>query len=481
MAAPTHPPPGRTCGLQNLHYTYDPAGNITHIQDDAQQTIFFRNTRVEPSNDYTYDALYRLIQATGREHLGQTDGKRNPPSPPDAFNTFHTRMDHPGDGNAMGTYTEQYVYDAVGNFKKMRHRGSDPEHPPWTRVYDYEEVSLIEKGSDGTLLKASNRLTRTKLNANLNGHTEPCHYDAHGNTSYTQHLGGGADTANMHWDYKDRLRQVDLGADSSAVYVYNADGQRVRKIWNKAPGPTDERIYLGGFEIHRTHVSIGGQQTITRERETVHLMDDKQRIALIETRTVDTAGTDRAPRQLIRHQFGNHLGSASLELDERAQIISYEEYRPYGCTSYQAVRSQTESPKRYLYTGKERDEGTGFYYYGARYYAPWIARWTSCDPTGADAGLNLYSYVSARPTVMHDPDGRDEKQTWLMNQSQFTIRPVARAADRGITPLQNKALSLGPPLPRPTGKVRPRWWSSGRRLPLCPATGPPQGPVWLRI
>ena len=48
------------------------------------------------------------------------------------------------------------------------------------------------------------------------------------------------------------------------------------------------------------------------------------------------------PAQLIRYQFGNHLGSASLELDDQAQIISYEEYHPYGSTSYQAVRSQTE-------------------------------------------------------------------------------------------------------------------------------------------
>jgi hypothetical protein len=55
--------------VHNLHYTYDPAGNITHIQDDAQQTIYFRNKRVEPSNDYTYDALYRLILANGREHI----------------------------------------------------------------------------------------------------------------------------------------------------------------------------------------------------------------------------------------------------------------------------------------------------------------------------------------------------------------------------------------------------------------------------
>src|SRR5262249_52930492 len=104
--------PGRY--VQNLHYAYDPAGNITHIQDDAQQNIYFKNKRLEPSNDYTYDALSRLIQAIGREHLGQkANGDGNPPTAPDALNAFHTRLDHPGNGKAMGTYIERYVYDAV--------------------------------------------------------------------------------------------------------------------------------------------------------------------------------------------------------------------------------------------------------------------------------------------------------------------------------------------------------------------------------
>jgi hypothetical protein len=49
IAAPDKPPTGKPCGLQNLHYTYDPAGNITHIQDDAQQTIYFRNVSVWPA------------------------------------------------------------------------------------------------------------------------------------------------------------------------------------------------------------------------------------------------------------------------------------------------------------------------------------------------------------------------------------------------------------------------------------------------
>jgi YD repeat-containing protein len=68
--------------VQALAYYYDPVGNITHIADsaDTQNVIYFNNQRVEPSSDYTYDPLYRLIAATGREHLGQTGGALQAPS-----------------------------------------------------------------------------------------------------------------------------------------------------------------------------------------------------------------------------------------------------------------------------------------------------------------------------------------------------------------------------------------------------------------
>ena len=93
--------------LLALDYFYDPAGNITFIRDNAQQTTYFNNQRVDPSSDYNYDALYRLVEARGREHLGQTKGQLNPPTPPEAFNRFHIGLPHPGDGSAMGTYVEQ--------------------------------------------------------------------------------------------------------------------------------------------------------------------------------------------------------------------------------------------------------------------------------------------------------------------------------------------------------------------------------------
>lgn len=387
------------CQVQNLQYTYDPVGNVTYVRDEAQQTIYFRNTRVEPSADYTYDALYRLIEATGREHLGQIGAAPSPSTYND-----ETRMAIPfssSDGNAMARYLERYVYDAVGNFQEMIHRGSDPANSGWTRSYTYDEASLLEPA------KQSNRLTSTTSGATTETYSAGANgYDSHGN------MQGMPQLQIMQWDFRDQLqmtqRQAVNATDVDGAqrqgertwYRYDTGGQRVRKLTELATGQTkDDHIYLAGFEIYHRQ---GLNELV---RETLHVTDDKQRIALAELRT-DSSGVV----QLSRYQFDNHLGSVSLELDEQAQIISYEEYYPYGSTSYQAVRSQTEAPKQYRYTGKERDDETGLYYYGARYCAPWLGRWVSCDPLVGEAStpmvFNRYVFANANPIVFIDPDGR---------------------------------------------------------------------------
>jgi RHS repeat-associated protein len=355
--------------VQDLSYAYDPSGNITHIQDTAQQTIYFNNRIVEPSSDYTYDAIYRLIQARGREHLGLSGGALSPPQPSSYNDVPRVQLPHPGDGNAMGTYTEQYQYDAVGNFLQLVHRGSDPANPGWTRSYAYDESSLLEPG------KVSNRLTSTTVSGGT-PLREPHTHDLHGNMTSMLHL------PVMQWNFKDHLlatqRQAMNADDSDGVlhqgertyYVYNAAGERVRKVTESAAGvASKERYYLGALEVYREYA--GGSTTL--ERQTLHIMDDKRRIALVETLTGGTSA--------IRLQFANHLGTSCLELDGTGDLITYEEYYPYGSTSYQAGRSIAEvSLKRYRYTGKERDEENGFTFYGARYYAPWLGRWISPDP-----------------------------------------------------------------------------------------------------
>jgi RHS repeat-associated protein len=127
----------------------------------------------------------------------------------------------------------------------------------------------------------------------------------------------------------------------------------------------------------------------------------------VETRT--QGSESGVPAQLIRYQLSNHLGSASLELDDVGQLISYEEYYPYGSTSYQAVRSAAGvSLKRYRYTAMERDDETGFAYHSARYYSPWLGRWVSADPIGIQGGINLYVYCSGNPATKVDRSGKDE-------------------------------------------------------------------------
>jgi RHS repeat-associated protein len=370
--------------LQDLSYTYDAVGNITRIHDAAQQTIYFNNQVVTPVSSYVYDAVYRLVHTDAREHIGQTL-----PTQTSWNDQSRVNLPHPSDGQAMRRYGEDYRYDAVGNLLQLIHQATNGN---WTRSYTYQEISQLEPGV------ISNRLSRTVVGTDV---PDVYTHDFHGSMTTMPHL------TVMEWDYRDCLSATSRqagGTPEKTFYVYASTGQRVRKVTERQNGTRkSERIYLGGYEVYRAYDASG--TTATLQRDTLHVMDDRRRIALVETRVVGTE--PGVPQQLIRYQFDNHLGSATLELDDQAQVISYEEYYPHGSTSYQAGRSVAEvSLKRYRYTGKERDEETGFFYHGARYYAPWLGRWISADPSGVNSdGPNLYAYGRNNPITYVDPTG----------------------------------------------------------------------------
>ena len=102
------------------------------------------------------------------------------------------------------------------------------------------------------------------------------------------------------------------------------------------------------------------------------------------------------------------MGSVGLELNDAdtPEIISYEEYHPYGTTAYTARGADVRAvAKRYRYTGMERDEETGLNYHTARYYMPWLGRWCSADPVGIVDGLNVYQYGGHNPIIAVDRSG----------------------------------------------------------------------------
>jgi hypothetical protein len=166
--------------IQSLHYTYDAVGNITKVADAALQTVFYSNAAVGPDQTFTYDALRRLISATGREHSSQVASAPGYDSP--------VPLAHPNDGAALARYEETFTYDAVGNILEVAHTRTTSPGTGWTRTYEYE--------TDVSDNPISNRLVTTTPT----GHTYT--YDAVGRMTSMAHL------PTMEWTWAGDLRHA---------------------------------------------------------------------------------------------------------------------------------------------------------------------------------------------------------------------------------------------------------------------------------
>ena len=388
--------------LQNLYYTYDPVGNITKIYDDAVEPAYFKNQKVKSHNLYTYDALYRLLSGTGRENSAAV-GMPGPTEPPPMVVQFPIT-----DPNALRNYTEHYVYDQVGNIREMAHVANGGS---WTRYYEYATDS--------------NRLLKTWEGSNT---IEAVNYgyDTHGSMLNYNNV---APRQLFQWDYRDMIHAIDLVGGGQVYYNYDAGKQRTRKVIESQTGTKQwERLDLGGLEVFRKY--SGG--TVVEEIETLHLMDGQTRVLLVE----DVKQTDNAQLGvgiLYRYQYGNHLGSIGIELNEQSQIISSEEFYPYGTSAYGLTsRSIKCAAKRFRFNGKERDEESGLGYHTARYYASWVGRWISCDPNGIDDGVNLYRFTQCHPLRFTDPNGTttisESGDPPPQEQPQITVNKAKGAA-----------------------------------------------------
>ncbi|NEP50817.1 MAG: RHS repeat-associated core domain-containing protein, partial [Moorea sp. SIO3C2] len=420
--------------IQDITYTYDPVGNITRTYDKTYETVFHNNQKVEPLSDYTYDALYRLIKANGRQHPGINAGthKNN-----DKDGDFKQSKFIPlSDSNALENYQESYSYDDAGNLLETTHTAAKP----WTRT---QEIMLD-----------SNRL---KSVSSKNGFSESLDitYDRAGNQ---QQLNGNS-TVKLTFNCCENLVKAVIIArssqpDDSDYYTYDSDDMRTRKVSERlvnggAVIQKETKLYLGNYEEKR----LQQNETTILKRQTLRVMDDKTCVAVIHyweqddtQREVDKAGTSRS----FRYQLDNHLGSVSLEVDDDAQIISYEEYFPYGGTAFIAGKSQKEVKlKEYRYSGKERDDSTGLYYYGARYYAPWLGRWLKPDPAGTVDGVNLYAFVGGNPITHKDFKGLSQDSFNWFNPIGWYSSIKSTVQEK----IYDKAVEYGPVVARHTSEA----------------------------
>ncbi|MCM2360537.1 RHS repeat-associated core domain-containing protein [Pseudomonas sp. SR18] len=349
--------------LQDLAYTYDPVGNILSLSDRAQPTQWHSNTRIEARNRYEYDTLYQLTLATGWENARSTAGQAPPPQV--LFGATDDGLWRP--------YTQRYTYDEGGNLTLVRH------------------ASGIGSGYTRrmTLAPDSNRA--------VPGDSPPtaAAFDGNGNQRM---LGSGQQ---MVWNVRNQLAYVTQvvraeGEPDVEAYLYDAQGQRVLKVRRNQVGDTSHTqrtYYLPGLQMH------------WRRGQRLNLLDldvEGSRVTVLQWEHGRPDGLDA---EQVQFHVLDHLNSSLLVVDEQGRLLSQEGYYPYGATSWSASRTAIQGDDRlYRYAGKERD-ATGLYYYGARYYAPWLQRWISPDPAGDGDGLNLYAMVRGNPLRFTDAWG----------------------------------------------------------------------------
>ena len=117
----------------------------------------------------------------------------------------------------------------------------------------------------------------------------------------------------------------------------------------------------------------------------------------------------------------DHLGSTSYITDDHANITQYDAYLPYGELLVDEHSSSEDLP--YKFNGKQFDEETGLYYYGARYMNPVTSLWYGVDPKCyKNIHLGSYVYCSSNPIVRIDPNGEDDYVTNVKTGAIAIIR-----------------------------------------------------------
>jgi RHS repeat-associated protein len=98
----------------------------------------------------------------------------------------------------------------------------------------------------------------------------------------------------------------------------------------------------------------------------------------------------------------DHLGSSSYSTNVEGIVTQHMEYMPYGESLVEEHQNSINTP--YKFNGKELDDETGNYYYGARYYNPKFSFWLSVDPL-AEVTMQPYSAFNNNPVFYTDPTG----------------------------------------------------------------------------
>jgi len=338
----------QTTSLGTIGYQYDALGRRMTMTAPGQSPV-----------SYAYDAASRLTAVTQASQLVQLQYD---------LAGRHTRLTLPNQVSA------EYRYDAASQLTALIY--SNATGPLGDLAYQYDPT--------GNRIAVGGSFARTLLpdpvasasydaaNRQLAWDGRPLTYDANGNLA--------ADGPWMYtWDSRDRLSRLS-GPGTSAAFRYDPLSRRRHKTM----GGTETEFAYDGPNPIQLLSGAGGVTTLLTGRR-------------IDEFFVSTEDVDQ------RTLLTDALGSTIAELDVTAAPVAEYTYEPFGRGS---ATGASRSP--FEYTGREND-GTGLYFYRARYYHPGLSRFLSEDPRRlAGSHDNLYAYVDGSPLRFSDPFGMEK-------------------------------------------------------------------------
>nr|WP_261794757.1 RHS repeat-associated core domain-containing protein [Treponema denticola] len=257
-------------------------------------------------------------------------------------------------------------------------------------------------------------------------------------------------------------------------YRYGDDGQRALKYTDEG---RSETLYFNNF--FTIHIPTQDQNNPQGLRVHKHIFVGNSRLVTAMTHT-DNSGDNEEQKAKRYYYHSDHLGSAQFVTDRKGRQYEHIEYTPYGelwtyksktamlfLTTYNNFLAKQPAglieevaagldKLPFRFTGKEMDEETGLYYYGARYLDPKYSRWLSGDPALGDyipqapvsdeakkhnenlpgmggvfntVNLHVYHYAGNNPVKYTDPDG---KFTFQLSTGRTLAGGTAATAEVGI-------------------------------------------------
>jgi RHS repeat-associated protein len=371
--------------MQDIHYTYDSVGNITDIENYAP--VLPNGLGGPYSHHHDYDSFYRIEHSEG--WWGQTPL----------------------------SYTLDMEYHDNGRIQRK------------TLSSDTWLEGVLASMNYDNAYHYTNPLQPNTLAYIGNGPQQTFEWDAKRNLTYhwndmtrlKRYLG---------WDEENRLTSYSKG-NTRAFYRYDAQGERFYKNTGDTTAYGNPTLYASPYLVaagneYTKHYYIEDERFACRIGDGAFPDIDSAVVsnALLSAKQLEV--NDAALDSIVPNQFdflrtrqgqwssqhttywqhSDHLGSASWITDTSGCAVQHLQYMPWGEPLLDYRNSSFNT--RYTFSGKERDEETGYSYFGARYYNSTYSIWMSIDPMSDKyPSISPYAYCGDNPVKLVDQDGKE--------------------------------------------------------------------------